>query len=158
MHGKRSLAALLLVLAGTVEAEVKTVRHRLEVETGAGKVLVRLSIENQGEETIWVPREVAAEDELTGRRFALREAQGGKEVAYIGPMVKRGPYTAGDYLAVAPHTTLVNTIDIGRAYAFAEGSHSYEIRYAGPYLRDLARLDAVDESPSAALRFSYRPR
>lgn len=161
MHGKRSMPALLLALAGlagaagVVEAEVTAVRHRVEVETGAGKVMVRLAIENHGDTPVWVPREVADSDELIGRRFALRAFPGGAELAYVGPMVKRAAYTADDYLAVAPHTVHVNTIDISRAYAFTPGRHDYEIRYAGPYLGDLARLDQVQHSPSEPVRFTH---
>ncbi|WP_156885669.1 hypothetical protein [Massilia niastensis] len=160
MHVKRSMPALLLALAGlvgavgAVEADVN-VRHRLEVETSNGKVLVRVTIENHGEQTIWVPREVAAEDELTGRRFDLREARGGKAVDYVGPMVKRGPYTAADYLAVEPHTMHLNTIDITRAYAFKQGRHGYEVRYAGPWLLDVGKLDEQKQSPSEPVRFSF---
>lgn len=161
MHVKRSMPALLLALAGlvgasgVVEADVNPVRHRVDVETGAGKVLVRLTIENHGEQTIWVPREVAAEEELIGRRFDLVELPGGEKVDYVGPMVKRGAYTAEDYLAVKPHTMHLNTIDISRAYAFGKGRHSYEIRYAGPYLSDIGKLDKVEHSPSEPVRFSY---
>jgi hypothetical protein len=158
------MPALLLALAGlvgaagSVEADVNPVRHRIEVETGAGKVLVHLAIENHGERTIWVPREVAEEEELIGRRFDLVEVAGGKKVDYVGPMVKRGAYTAEDYLAVKPNTVHLNTIDISRAYAFAKDQRAYEIRYAGPYLPDIGRLDAIEHSPSAPVRFSYTAR
>lgn len=159
MHGKRTMPALLLALAGlvgasgAVEAEVK-VRHRLDVETGGGKVLVRVTIENHGEQTIWVPREVAADDELMGKRFDVRDARSGKEVTYTGPMVKRGAYTAADYLAVEPHTMHLNTLDITHAYAFEKG-RTYEIRYAGPWLADITRLDDASASPSEPVRFTY---
>lgn len=163
MHIKRTVPVLLLALAGlvgasgAVEADVN-VKHRLEVETGGGKVLVRVMIENHGEATIWVPREVAAEDALTGKRFDLREAKGGKEVAYAGPMVKRAAYTAADYLEVKPHTMHLNTIDITPAYAFAKGARAYEIRYDGPYLRDLGKLDETSHSPAEPVRFRFTGR
>lgn len=162
MHVKRKMPAVLLALAGlaglvgasgAVEADMK-VKHRLDVETGGGKVLVRVTIENHGERTVWVPREVAADEELMGKRFDLREAKSGKEVMYTGPMVKRGAYTAADYLAVKPHTMHLNTIDITRAYAFQKGQ-SYEIRYGGPWLADVTKLDDVSASPSEPVKFTY---
>lgn len=160
MHVKRSMPAVLLALAGlvgasgAVEADV-SVRHRLDVETTGGKVLVRVTIENHGEQAIWVPREVAAEEELMGKRFELREAQGGKEVPYAGPMVKRAAYTAADYLEVKPHTMHLNTVDITRAYAFRKGTHAYDISYPGPWLPDINKLDEVSTSPSDPVRFTY---
>lgn len=162
MHVKRMPPALLLVLGGLVSAagavgaveKEAQVRHQLEVETAGAKVKVRLIVENHGDTTIYVPREVAAGDEITGRRFDLRDARG-KPIAYTGIMVKRGALTAGDYQAVAPHTMHMNTIDITPSYAFAKGKHSYEIRYDGPWLADVAQLEAVRNSPAAPVRFSF---
>ena len=162
MHVKPILPAVLLVLGamvsaagavGAVEKEAQ-VRHQLEVETAGGKVKLRLIVENHGDTAIYVPREVAAGDEITGRRFDLRDARG-KPIAYIGMMVKRGALTASDYQAVAPHTMHMNTIDITPSYAFAKGRHSYEIRYDGPWLADGAQLEAVTHSPAAPVRFSF---
>ena len=75
MHVKRSMPAVLLALAGlvgasgAVEADVN-VRHRLDVETTGGKVLVRVTIENHGEKTIWVPR---GENQTAPSRVTLAE-------------------------------------------------------------------------------------
>jgi hypothetical protein len=152
----------LLAFGGLVSAvgAVETndgVRHQLEVETTGGKVRVRLTVENHGETTIYVPREVAAGDEITGRRFDLRDAKG-KPVDYTGMMVKRGALTASDWQAVAPHTMHMNTIDITPSYAFRKGKQGYEIRYDGPWLADTAQLDAVKQSPAAPVRFSFTGR
>jgi hypothetical protein len=162
MHVKRFLPLLLLAFGGLVSAvgAVETndgVRHQLEVETTGGKVRVRLTVENHGETTIYVPREVAAGDEITGRRFDLRDAKG-KPVDYTGMMVKRGALTASDWQAVAPHTMHMNTIDITPSYAFRKGKQGYEIRYDGPWLADTAQLDAVKQSPAAPVRFSFTGR
>lgn len=166
MHAKRYLPPLLLALGGLVSTvgAVETdesVRHQLEVETQGGRVKVRLLVENRGETTIYVPREVAAGDELTGPRFALREVTGGKAgkpLAYTGMMVKRGALTAADYQAVAPRTMHMNTIDITPTYAFRKGKGSYEIRYDGPWLADTAQLDAIRQSPAAPVRFTFTGR
>ena len=163
MHVKPVLALLLFALGGLVSAvgaveKDAPVRHQLEVETSGGKLRVRLTVENHGETTIYVPREVAAGDELTGRRFELLELNGGapgKLLDYTGMMVKRGALTAQDYHPVAPHTMHMNTIDITPAYAFRKGRGNYEIRYDGPWLADLGKLDAVNHSPAAPVRFSF---
>jgi hypothetical protein len=49
----------------------------------------------------------------------------------------------------------MNTIDITPAYAFRKGRGNYEIRYDGPWLADLGKLDAVNHSPAAPVRFSF---
>lgn len=163
MHVKRFLPLLSLALgglvsvAGAVENEPK-VAHQLEVETSGGKVQVRLIIENRGESTIYVPREVAAENELTGPRFEVRDLKGGKPLAYTGIMVKRPPLTAADWQAVEPGSMHMNTIDITRTYAFRKGKGSYEIRYGGPWLADIAQLDAIRLSPAAPVRFGFTGR
>jgi hypothetical protein len=168
MHVKRIVPPLLLALGGLVSAagavgaveKEGTVRHQLEVETTEGKVQVRLLVENHGETTIYVPRELAAGEEITGRRFDLQELDGakGKPVDYTGMMVKRGALTAADYHPVAPHTMHMNTIDITPSYAFRKGKHSYEIRYDGPWLADVAKLEDVSHSPAAPVRFSFTGR
>lgn len=166
MHAKRFLPMLLLAagglvsVAGAVEKDA-AVRHELEVETGAGKVKVRLLVENRSGHTIYVPREVAAGDELTGPRFDLREVKGGtagKPLAYTGMMVKRGALTAADWQAVAPGTVHMNTIDITATYAFRKGKATYQVGYDGPWLADTSQLDGVRNSPAAPVRFSFSGR
>lgn len=162
MHAKRFLPPALLLVGGLVSAagvvgaqeQEGQVRHQLEVETGGGKVRVRLLVENRGDTAIYVPRELAAGDEITGRRFDLRDAKG-KPVDYTGMMVKRGAMTAEDWQEVAPHSMHMNTIDITPSYAFRKGKQGYEIRYDGPWLADITQLDAVKHSPAAPVKFSF---
>lgn len=167
MHVKRSMPVAVLAtvlamagLAGAVKAvEAKVnVHHRLEVETGAGKVKVRVLIENRGDQPVWIPREIALADDLSGPRFDLRTRE--DAVAYTGRMVKRAALGPADYLEVKPQTTQLNTIDITDAYAFKPGQHSYEIRYAGPWLASLGKLDAasIKASPAIPVKFSHTGR
>jgi len=167
MHVKRSMPVAVLAtvlamagLAGAVKAvEAKVnVHHRLEVETGAGKVKVRVLIENRGDQPVWIPREIALADDLSGPRFDLRTSE--DAVAYTGRMVKRAALGPADYLEVKPQTTQLNTIDITDAYAFKPGQHSYEIRYAGPWLASLGKLDAasIKASPAIPVKFSHTGR
>lgn len=154
MYAKRCLPVLAFALGGLVSAVEPdaAVRHQLDVETGGGKVKVRLTIENRSDAPIWVPREVAAEKELTRRRFDVRDARA-KPLDYTGMMVKRGALTAADWQEVKPHTMHMNTIDITRTYDFRKGKGGYEIRYDGPYLTDVKQLDAVSQSPAAPVKF-----
>lgn len=160
---KQAVVACALGLAGlmgavkAVEAKVD-VNHRLEVETGARSVKVRVLIENRGDKPVWIPREIALGDDLTAPRFLLRMPE--EEVAYTGRMVKRAAPGPADYLEVKPQTTHLNTIDITDAYAFKPGRHSYEIRYVGPWLTSLGSLDAasIKQSPALPVKFSFTGR
>jgi hypothetical protein len=155
-----AILPLLLVLGGPVSAadaagahDQPTVRHALGVETTGGKLRVRVVVENCSQSTIHIPREIATGEEITGRRFDLRDARG-NPVAYTGMMVKRGALGPDDYYPVAPRSVHAHTIDITPSYAFDKGTHSYTIGYDGPWLPDVARLDEVRHSPAPPVRFS----
>ena len=150
-------AHLLPALACAAGEPAVNVKHSLDIETPPGKVLVELTFINQGKTTVWIPRELAAEKELTGRRFDVRNFDN-KPLPYTGKMVKRAAPTAADYQPLEPGKMLMNTIDITRSYAFKKGRHSYNIGYAGPVLPDVKRLDAPVESPARPASFVYTGR
>lgn len=154
-----SAASLLPLFAGAAGEPTVDVKHRIEIDTDTkpGHVLVVLKVTNQGKTTIWIPRELALEKELSGRRFDLRDF-GNRPVDYTGKMVKRAALTAADYQPIAPGKMLTNVIDITSAYAFKKGRHSYNIGYAGPVLADVKRLDALEESPARPVAFVYTGR
>jgi hypothetical protein len=145
-------ASLLPRLAGAAGEPTVDVKHRMNIETPPGKVLVELTFTNQGKRTVWIPREMAAEKELTGPRFDLRDA-GGRPVAYTGKMVKRAALTTADYQPLEPGKILTNTIDITNTYAFAKGRHNYNIGYNGPVLADIKRLDKPVEFAARPVSF-----
>src|SRR5689334_21932777 len=80
------VASFLPTFANAAGESPVSFKHSIDIETPPGKVLVELTFTNQGTKTVWIPRELAAEKELTGRRFDVRDA-GGKPVAYTGKMV-----------------------------------------------------------------------
>lgn len=145
-------ASFLPLLAGAAGGPTVSVKHSIDMETPPGKVLVELTFINQGKTTVWIPRELAAGDALTGARFDVRDA-GGKPVQYTGKMVKRAALTGADYQPLEPGKMLTNTIDITNAYAFAGGRHNYHIGYAGPVLADLQQLDKPLEFPARPVSF-----
>lgn len=126
----------------------------LSVDAQHDKVLVTVRFENRGERRVWLPRAVAADERLTGRLFDLRGPDGG-EVAYQGPMVKRLPFTAADYVELAPHSAHAHTIDITRFYAFAPGQHQYRISWSGLVLADVKQLDAYTEASTEPVTFTH---
>lgn len=131
-----------------------SVRQQVQVDASGGKVVVSLSVENASAAPVFVPKAVFEDDEIFRREFEITNKATGAEVEYIGPMVKRGPFTRDDYVAVAAGARLANSIDITRSYDFKPGV-AYELRYAGAYLGDLARLDAITAVTVAPVSFTF---
>lgn len=156
---KTMMAALCLAaLAAHAQAgdrKMSGVQQQVQVETGEGRVVVKLTVNNGSAAAIYVARPVFEDDELFGRAFDIVHLDSGAAVAYIGPMVKRGPLGKDDYLAIKPGATHVNRIDITRSYDFKPGKHSYRLSFAGNYLGQLARLDAATTVSVTPVTFSY---
>lgn len=146
------VSSLLPALAGAAGDPTVSVKHSIDIETPPGKVLVELTFINQGTKTVWIPRELAAEKELTGPRFDVRDA-GGRPVPYTGKMVKRAALTSADYQPLEPGKMLMNTIDITHTYAFAKGRHNYNIGYTGAVLADIRQLDKPTEFEARPVSF-----
>ena len=140
---------------GKTGGATMNVHASLSVDARHEKVLVTFKVENRGERRAWLPRAVAAEDGLTGRLFDLRAHPGGAEVPYTGPLVKRGPLTAADFVELAPHSAHTHTIDITPFYDFAPGQHTYVIRYEGAGLADVKQLEATSALETGEVMFSH---
>ncbi len=155
------MALGMLALAGTAQAgdgNMNAVRQQIQVEAKDGKVIVVLSVVNGGKQPVYVPKAVYQDRELLGRSFEITEQSGGVALDYAGKMVKRGPVTGADFVAVKPGATLGNRIDITHSYAFKPGTHSYRLAYAGTYLTDTARLDAPLAAAAAPVAFTHTAR
>ena len=153
-------AALLLCASTLVHATPPppspgAVGEQLQVDSGDGKVLVRITLHNRSARPVYVQKSLASATELTGRLFDIVDSASGKSVDYIGMMIKRGPLTARDYLTLAPHSSLSHSIDISHSYAFAAGPHRYRLSHAGEYLADLAALEAASPIAPASTEFNY---
>ncbi len=151
-----ALVMLALPAAGTGESMKAS--ETVKVESRDGKVRVTLSVDNAGAAPVHVPVALYKDKELFGRAFTITMDKG-LEVDYVGPMVKRGPWTAADFIKVAPGKKLSNTIDITRSYDFKPGTHTYMLRYAGKVLTDLRDLDmASTAAPLAPATFTHQSR
>lgn len=152
---KFTLAALLaLPLWAHAGGGMNDVRQQVQVEAGAGKVVVTLTVDNAGSKPVFVPKAVFADDELFRREFAITDAASGAEVDYIGPMVKRGPFTKDDFMAVKPGQKHANSIDITRSYDF-KPKHTYRLSYTGGYLADPDTVNAVSAVAVAPVTFTF---
>jgi hypothetical protein len=151
-------AACLLGATGSAFARdgmVNSVSEKVQVESRDGKVLVRLTIDNQSDRTVYVPRTVASDKELFGNWFEVRDSSNGDPIDYVGPTVKRAPLGKDDFLAVKPHSRHRNTIDITKAYAFMQGRHTYQLSYAGNYLADVKKIEQTTPIEPDSVMFAY---
>jgi hypothetical protein len=145
--------AALAVAAGVHGME--QVREQVQVSPQGGKVLVRLTVNNEGNKAVYVPRALYEDKELFASPFEIRDTASGKLLAYTGPMVKRGPLGKDDFIKVAPHGRMSNTIDITPSYGFLPGVHTYELRYQGHYLADVARIGAALPTAAQSITFQH---
>ena len=151
-------AACLLGAAGSAGARdgiMNSVSEKVQVESRNGKVLLRLTIDNGSDRTVYVPRTVASDKELFGNWFEVRDSSNGDPIDYIGPMVKRAPLGKDDYLAVKPHSRHRNTIDITKAYAFMPGRHTYQLSYAGNYVADVKQIAQLTPVEPDSVLFAH---
>ena len=144
------LALPLLALGGSMNE----VRQQVTVDASGGKVVVRLTLENAGAKPVYVPKAVYQDDEIFRREFAIKDVATGAEVDYIGPMVKRGPFTKDDFMAVKPGKKHSNSIDITRSYDF-KPQHTYQLSYAGGYVGDLAKVESMSPAAVPAVTFTF---
>jgi hypothetical protein len=144
---------MLAALALAAGAQMAAVHEHVQVSSQGGKVLVRLTLDNNSAKPVYVPRALYADKELFSSSFELVEQASGKALEYTGPMVKRGPLGKEDFIKVAPHGRLSNTIDITRSYGFLQGVHTYELRYTGHYVADVANINAA--VPLASLKATF---
>jgi hypothetical protein len=151
-------AAALLGASGSAGARdgiMNSVSEKVQVESRNGKVLVRLTIENDSDRTVFVPRTVASDKELFGAWFEVRDSSNGDPIDYIGPTVKRAPLGKDDYLAVKPHSSHRNTIDITQAYAFMQGRHTYQLNFAGNYVADVRQIAQLTPVEPDSVMFAH---
>ena len=144
------LALPLLALGGSMNE----VRQQVTVDASGGKVVVRLTLENAGAKPVYVPKAVYQDDEIFRREFAIKDVATGAEVDYIGPMVKRGPFTKDDFMAVKPGKKHSHSIDITRSYDF-KPQHTYQLSYAGGYVGDLAKVETMSPATVPAVTFTF---
>jgi hypothetical protein len=157
---KRWMIWLGLLAAGAAKGQAMeevAMNLTLAAPPSDGKVVVQVELENRGNRTVLVPRAVASMNRLLGNVFAVKDVMTGEPVPYVGPMVKRGPLTAADYVALKAGQRHTHVLDIGPAYGFAAGTHTYEVTYTGHYVADPAALAGTGTPglPLAAPPFTF---
>ncbi|HEY0588487.1 MAG TPA: hypothetical protein VGD52_20300 [Pseudoduganella sp.] len=131
---KINIAALLA--AGALSGEPKMLEVKFTVKEAGGHPVLHIALANRSSQPVKVLHALATEEEMFGKLFEVRDAATGQLLEYQGIMVKRGPLTEEDYLALKPGAQRSNAIDLAPAYGFKQGRHAYTISYAGHYLMD----------------------
>ena len=141
--------------AGARDGVSPQVTEKVSVASTDGKVLVKVTVVNQSDKLVYVPRSLMTATEPEGRMFDVRDSSNGDPLDYTGMMVKRPPPGKQDYVAVKPHSKLSNTIDITQSYRFQTGRHAYQINLASSYLSDLNKLDQETAVEPATAMFAH---
>ena len=141
--------------AGARDGVAAVVTAKVVVQSHDGQVLAKITIDNQSDHTVFVPRVLAQEGEPAGNLFDVRDSSNGDPLDFIGMMVKRPPPGKKDFVAVKPHNKLSNTLDISNAYRFVSGRHAYQISLNGSYLSDLNKLDQLTPIEPVAVMFAH---
>jgi len=126
----------ILLTAGALAGEPKMLEVKFTVKEASGHPVLHIALANHSPHPVKVLHALATEEEMFGKLFEVRDAATGQLLEYQGIMVKRGPLTEDDYLAMKPGARRSNTIDLAPAYAFKQGRHAYTISYSGHYLMD----------------------
>lgn len=120
---KAFLLALASVGAACAAPAAPQLRYRLEVPAtlAAGAVLpLTFALENATRQSYWVLTWMTPLEGL--RNDLFRIVCDGREIAYEGPMVKRGRPAADDFRKLDPGASLQATIDLAEGYALPAGS------------------------------------
>ena len=87
---------------------------------------VQFRITNNSNDIVKVPSWLLPSSEATGKLFDV--SRGGKQVDYLGPMIKRAAPTEADLVTFQPHETKVVSVDLSRAYDLSAGG-DYTVRF-----------------------------
>jgi hypothetical protein len=155
--GMAGVLALVAVTsgAGARDGVHQPVTSKVAVETRDGQVLATLTINNQTDSTVFVPRALAQEGEPEGNLFEVRDSSNGDPLDFVGMMVKRPPPSKKDFVPIKAHTSLTNTFDISNSYRFVTGRHAYQISLNGSYLSDLNKLEQQRQIEPTPVMFAH---
>lgn len=130
----------------TMDKEVIEVTQSVDVAPMS--VVVTLHMVNRSDKPVLLER---FGNDLHPTRQEFEITSNGTEIDYIGPMMKRRPYTKEDFFALEPGKEYTRKTRIDQAYDFLKGTHEYTMVYW--YLQfDEANAD-TSAHPSAPVKF-----
>jgi hypothetical protein len=131
-----------------------------QVSASKGSILVHVAFRNDSSESVLImegawgiaPRGGSGDrDSLFEPEFAVRSE--GKQIRYIGPEVKRLPYTRENFVEFKPGDTSAWTAQIARDYDFLPGRHEYEVAFI--HLEFDERTGQIVSKAAQPTRFWY---
>lgn len=123
----------------------------LKVGTTGKAVPVNLQILNPGNVPVLIEKIPLDSSQPLPHEFFV--TSDGKEVEYIGPMIKRSPYARGDFRWLQPGEKVERNLSIEKLFNFLPGTHKYKIVYI--YLGFDETTGQVVEHESAPEFFFY---
>jgi peptidyl-Lys metalloendopeptidase len=161
-----ALAALLLAGAGFVHAAPQPPDPIRQDDRGPSKfvlqpqlealsyyrsgepIQLRFSLHNPSNQSVWVMRWLLPSDDMDANLFAV--SRDGEPVAYHGPLVKRAPAAAEDWVEIKAGETFSVAFDPSSIYEMSgKGQYAVHYRVKALPIRRGAPRDAMD--PTRAL-------
>jgi hypothetical protein len=167
------LSSMLVLLCGTttayaqIESPQKTSTNQYfpvnvtqSVKVAENSIIVTVYFENISKEPVLIKEGVWG-IQARGRpqqAYALAEPEllmtaGGKSVEYIGPVVKRRPYTRENFVLFSPGEKSSRSIQIAGDFRFLPGEHEYEIIHSHLRLDDVS--GQISGFQSRPVKFRY---
>lgn len=143
------LGALVLMCAGATQTLASGVDVRVsfaqQVLIGDVDVEAVLSISNNSGVPVRLAKTQLPGQMHEGALFRVR--RDGQPVDYTGPLVKRGPLGAADYLSLAPGATLSYRVELTAFYDLSRDGQ-YTVEFVGLDKRDMPSALQSQSSPS----------
>lgn len=92
------------------------------VNIASMSVVVTLHMINRSDKPVLLER---FGNDLYPARQEFEIKSNGKDIDYVGPMIKRRPYTKEDFFVLEPGREYTRKARIGQAYDFLPGTHEY---------------------------------
>lgn len=130
---------------------VEPLEVTLNVRATPMAVSVNLQIRNCTDRPVLIEKISPDVNQPLPHEFVI--TSNGKEIEYIGPMIKRPPYARGDFRWLQPGEKIERNLNIENLFEFLPGAHEYKIVHV--YLGYNEKSDEVTEHESAPSFFSY---
>lgn len=123
----------------------------LKVGTTGKGVSVNLQVRNRADTPVLIEKINPDGSQSLPHEFFV--TSDGKEIGYIGPMIKRSPYARDDFRWLQPGEKVERNLSIENLFKFLPGTHKYNIAYT--YLGFNEETGQITEHESASAFFFY---
>lgn len=139
------------VMAAPLDAQLT---FSLSSQPSPNSVRLVFTLVNQADKPVRVLKWQTPLEGILGRIFQVR--CDGRELIYNGPLIKRGPPTAEDYVTIPAKGSLETVVNLSEAYDFP-ASGSCEVRFNGVALEVLSADARLPQEMLRNVRMSGEP-